>query len=296
MSLNHKPKTVFITGFQKNCGKTTFLNYLLSKCPQGKNVFCASVGVDNIKPDFLNTDFKPQLKIKKGWSVLTNTEFLKTLLAPYKIMDIIDSDVMGAKPCIISPLIDSYIRLSSCGTNSQTYNLITEKAKKSDIVYIDGAFDRITQLSLFDDSEFFYVFKVSTSNIETVIEKILYLESMRDITVKIENRSFINNMSDDIVVHGDTLYLKGALTYSKIDMFDEKIKKIVISDFTKIFLSYRDWIKFTTRYKVFFTSEFNFCGYVINLYDIKGNDFSKKFDKKVYNRFIYNPYEYRKIL
>ncbi|MEF3279628.1 MAG: hypothetical protein K6357_01490 [Elusimicrobiota bacterium] len=293
---NHKGKVVFITGFQKNCGKTTFLNYLLSKYTSKDKIFCASIGVDAVKSDFLNPVPKPLLKMKKNWQFITNTAFLKYISTSYEIVDLLDFDVMGGKSVVISLKSDSSVMLSSVGTNSQIFDIINQKKNIFDNIFIDGAFDRITQISSFSDGEFYYVFKVEPSNIEAVKEKINFFESVMDVEISKENMDFIESMKEDYTVYNDTIFLKGALTYSKLQSLDKNAKKIILSDFTKVFLNFNDFIKIKRKYRIFFIKKFKFCGYVINLYDISIDQFEKNFDKKTAQRFIYNPYEYREIL
>lgn len=287
-------KITFITGFEKNCGKTTFLNYLLSKSDSNRKILCATVGVDYEEKSFLDDGYKPKVLVKKNWRAVTNTAFLKSFNFSYKLNDIYDQDIAGGRPAVITPQYDSYIKLFSPGTH--LFEILKSQENYADRIFIDGAFDRITQISKFSNAEFYYVFKVTPSNIDSVREKIKLLNSFMEVEVSNKNNDFINSISSDFEVLNDTVYLKGALTYSRIEKFPGDFKKVVISDFTKVFLNYTEWSSFINNYKIFFTSTFKFCGYVINLYDINMKDFEKGFDKKILSKFLYNPYEYRKIL
>lgn len=287
-------KVTFITGFEKNCGKTTFLNYLLSKYDSNKKIMCLTVGLDYDGKGILDDDYKPKVSIKKNWKALTNTSFLRSFNFSYEINDVYDIDVMGGKPVVITPKYDSYIKLSSPGPD--LLKILDSQKFHVERFFIDGAFDRITQISRLDGSEFYYVFKVNPANIERVSDKIKLLNSFINAEVKSQNMDFLNEIEKDFEILGDTLYLKGALTYSKINCFPSNVKNIVVSDFTKVFLGYNDWVSFSQKYKVLFSYSFKFCGYVINLYDISIKDFESRFEKKTTSKFIYNPYEHRKIL
>lgn len=291
MSLLNFGKIVFVSGFEKNCGKTTFLNYLLSKHNHNERIFCISVGLDNSKIDFLNTTPKPKLKIKKNWHILTNSLFLNNLDFPYRVIDVMDYDIAGGRPVIISPLIDCTTNLATPGSNEKVYELINSRFSLYDRIFIDGSFDRITQLSLFDLSTFYYVFSVKPSNIDVVANKIKFISLLMKVDIKKDYKKIMDEINDERYLYHDTLFIKGALTYSKIDIMDEKVKKIVLLDFTKVFIDLKEFISLANKYKIYFLNKFNLSGYVINLYDINRKEFEKNFDKSLVNNFIYNPYE-----
>ena len=271
-----KRKIIFITGFQKNCGKTTFLNYILSSYKSSDKVFCASVGLDD-KYD-LNLEEKPSVLIKKNWLCLTNSAFLKNLY-DYEIIDFINSSIMGGNPIIISPKNDIKVRLISLGSNYMLYEIINN-LKDINYFFIDGAFDRITQISFFKDSYFYYVFKIQPSNINEVYDKIMFLETIRETDINTKYYDFLMKINSDVFIDGDIAYFKGALTLSKLEKIPLTVKKLVICDFTKIFLNFRDYKKLISDFKVYLASAFNLAGYVINFCDVDKKDFEKKFSLK----------------
>lgn len=283
-------KVIFITGFEKNCGKTTFLNHLLSNYSSQDKVGCISVGITSSEDDFLNPNLKPKLHIKKNWRVMTNTVFLNSIDVPFIIEDIIDEDVGGGKPVVIKLLTSSELKLFSPGSNSKIYDTINKFIYISDYVFIDGAFDRITQISSFKNASFFYVFRVEPSNIDSVVERITLFEDFINVSVNQNNYEFMQNITDDIIYH-DMFYTKGFFGYEKYSNLPAKIKKIFIMDFTKVFLNCHDWMELRKKYTVFFTSSFKLQGYVINLYDINRKEFETKLPSSALKRIIYNPYE-----
>ncbi len=291
MAFDTKGKVFFITGFEKNCGKTTFLNYLLSKQNSHQIIFCATVGVDAKGKDFLSEDLKPNIKVKKGWKVLTNSSLLNNIKTNFIVNEVFDVDILGGKPVVLTLLEDCYVRLVSAGSNLSLLNIVKVFYNTVDKIFIDGSFDRITQISVFENSSFYYVFKVNPSNIKSVCEKIMLLESFCDIEVKKINPDFNGEFLND----GKNFYLKGALTYSRVENIGKDVENIFINDITKVFLDYKSWKSLISRYKVYFTLKANLLNYVINLYDINKEEFEKNFEEKTLKKFLYNPYEYRKI-
>ncbi|MGC8867734.1 MAG: hypothetical protein ACP5PA_05950, partial [Elusimicrobiales bacterium] len=116
--MNKQTSVVFITGFEKNCGKTTFLNYLLNTYNASQKVACACIGVTSSSDNFLNISYKPKVNVKKGWLVVTNTLFFNEINVPFVIEDIIEEDVGGGRPAVIRPLYDCSLKLFSPGSNA----------------------------------------------------------------------------------------------------------------------------------------------------------------------------------
>lgn len=282
----------FITGFEKNSGKTTFLNYLLSGYTSQDKVLCISIGVDYELKSFLDEGYKPKLLIKKGWKALTNSLFLNSFNFLYRINEVYDYNVIGGRPLIITPEYDSYIKLASPGPNFP--EIIKDFPEYK--IFVDGAFDRITQIGEFEGSSFYYVFKVNAENLERVKHKIKLLDSFMQVKISKKEYDVIDSMNEEFKIVDGKIYFKGALTELKLEKISKNISTIIISDFTRVFLNYEQWKKLTDKFEVFFTRGFKFCGYVINLYDISMKDFEAGFDKNVVLKFIYNPYEYRKVL
>jgi len=285
MVLN-KRKIVFITGFQKNCGKTTFLNYLLKNYREKDKIFCTSIGVDTAFDD-IYLKSKPFVEIKKGWICLTNSVFLNSVY-DYEIKEVIQNSIMGGYPVVISPKNDIKIRLSSPGSNQDLKEII-EKIRDVEYVFVDGSVDRITQVSIFPNSEFYYVFKVDYSSVDLVWDRIMLLELISKLKIKESEYDFLSSLKDDVFIYYKTMYIKGAFSESKLEKIKD-IKNIVIMDFTKVFLNYRQFKKLVEDVNVYFTLPLNLNKYVINLYDISFNDFEKRFQADVRKRFLYNPY------
>lgn len=288
--MSNKRDVIFISGFEKNCGKTTFLNYLLSKKSYSDKIICASIGITSSQDDFLNSYYKPEVYVKKGWKIITNTLFFRYIDVPFTIENVIEENVGGGYPVVISPLYDCSIRLFSPGSNSKIFDVIDSISDLYDTVYIDGAFDRITQLSSFKNASFYYVFKVKPDNVDDVIDKIKMFESFIDIKVNLNNYDFMKNIDMDVVYH-DILFVKGAFTYQKLENIPREVRKVIIMDFTKVFVNFTDWKSFKTKYEVYFSTSYKFLGYVVNLYDISRDEFEKRFEKKPLVKIIYNPYE-----
>ncbi len=288
--MNHKPCVTFITGFEKNCGKTTFLNYLLKDYNKHKKVACASVGLTSSSDNFLNLSYKPEVDVKKDWLIVTNTLFLNQIEVPFIIQDIIDEEVGGGKPVVIKPLYDCSIKLFSPGSNSKVFDVIEKLMPYTEYFFIDGAFDRITQVSSFSSASFYYVISVRPDNLHSVVEKVFLFEDFIKVPINDNNYDFMKDIKED-VIYRDVFFTKGIFGYEKLEKISKNIKKIFIMDFTKVFLNLSDWLSLREKFSVFFASSFKLNSYVINLYDIGRDEFEKMIPASAKKKIIYNPYE-----
>ncbi|MEA3307147.1 MAG: hypothetical protein U9Q34_05140, partial [Elusimicrobiota bacterium] len=85
--------------------------------------------------------------------------------------------------------------------------------------------------------------------------------------------------------------LNGAITKKKADLIPKDINAVILQDFTKVFLTYRDWQSLTKKYNLYFTEKFKLSAFIVNLYHINANNFKKALNsKEIMEKVIFNPY------
>jgi len=282
-----KGKTIFITGFQKNCGKTTFLNLILKLNPELKKGYF-SIGIDGERQDSIFKTIKPSLYSRKGDIVVIDSQ-LDKCDAGLKILDTKEN----GKIIIAEVVKDGYVEITSPAGNYRISEIVDSmKLYNCELILIDGAFDRFTQITSIKDSNFYYVSRVSPENINSVAEKISLIYSMSKIPVIKENSSVFDKMNEDFFFNGDSVFIKGAVSDLKLKKISE-MKKVFIQDFTKVFIDYNRWNNLINEKKVFFSATSKLLGFVINLYNISKENFEKRLkDKEILKYLVYNPYEY----
>lgn len=272
-------EVIFITGNEKNSGKTTFLNYLIKTDYSNKKTFCASVGYDGETTDELYGNIKPAVHIKKGDFALTNSVFLNSFDFDYEIIDVVPLSAMGGSPVIIKAKRDGYVKIVGLSSNYALSEIVSKMQNYVEAVLVDGAVDRITQVAV-SAGNVYFVFRITLHNLRESVEKIKLLYSI--FSYKKCNLNKAKNI----------FYLDGALTLSKIAEIPDKTDILLIEDFTKVFLNLSQWNNLVKRYNVCFNKYYNLRGFVLNLYDLSEKEFEKNFvnEKKF---FIYNPYYVR---
>lgn len=272
-------EVIFITGNEKNSGKTTFLNYLIKTDYSNKKTFCASVGYDGETTDELYGNVKPAVYIKKGNFALTNSVFLNSFDFDYEIIDVVPLSAMGGSPVIIKAKRDGYVKIVGLSSNYALSEIVSKMQNYVEAVLVDGAVDRITQVAV-SAGNVYFVFRITLHNLRESVEKIKLLYSI------------FNYKKCNLNKAKNIFYLDGALTLSKIAEIPDKTDILLIEDFTKVFLNLSQWNNLVKRYNVCFNKYYNLRGFVLNLYDLSEKEFEKNFvnEKKF---FIYNPYYVR---
>lgn len=281
-----KGKDVFICGFGKNCGKTTFLNFLLSNV-NGKRA-CFSIGVDGEKKDSFSKIPKPAIKLMAGDMFLYNREFSSPAISSKIIGSYENGRIIAAEA-----MRGGFVEICGPSGNQKIQEIAGDfRQAGADTVIIDGAIDRITQAQTISEATLFYVCKVCPDNLEEICLKLKLLVAMSKTKLFKDDLVFLANGEMKKNLEGENLYLPNALTADKLENIPKQVKNIVLSDMTKVFLSLRQWEKLNLSKKVFFASRINLEAFVVNLYNVSKSEFESQAGKEVLKKTIYNPYEH----
>lgn len=252
--------TIAISGLNKNAGKTVVLNKLIDDAVAiGKTLAITSIGYDGEKTDMLDGHQKPQIYVPSGTIVATASSLIeKTNL---------DLEIIAATGQY-TPLGEVYIvRYHQHGYceivgPSSLNGLIKAKdimCKYADIVVVDGALNRISQMSpklcdaaffavggndnignlvtkVRDQFKLFNIPKVShdIKNIvyELIKENQCALISQKNVVTKIENQDVLNKG----VNKNHYVFYNGAITFSVLKALNSKYKAIIIPDTSNVFV------------------------------------------------------------
>lgn len=282
-----KGKTVFISGFGKNCGKTTFLNFLLSQISGRRAYF--SVGVDGEKNDGLSGALKPRIKSNKG-DIFIYRPDLSSPSAGIKIINSYENGRIFAAKTVRS----GFVEISGPSGNYKISDTVSDlRDAGAETVIVDGAFDRLTQVSSVPASQIFYVCRVSPENLNETAERISLLFSMSSSPCIKENMPFFSSPDSEPQLKGGNLFFPGAFTNEKAASLPKEADKIFLEDITKVFLDYKKWKELKREKKIYFAARIDLTAFVVNLYNIHREVFEQKLEeKKVLEKLIYNPYEY----
>ncbi len=280
-----RKKTTFIIGSKKNAGKTTFLNYSAACLRKTEKIAYLTIGVDGEKTDQIFGSPKPKIFARKGDILLSTDSAMRQSDASFNILNTYASSTVLGKLMLLEVLRDGYIEIIGPQGNLQLSSILNDiKSHKRETILVDGAINRITQISSHENSHFIYVAKLEPQNLNSVIDsiKLIYRLWKTPLYVLKPGNKETNKT---------LLYLSGAITKKKIDFIENDIKTLVFEDFTKVFLSYGEWTSLSKKYQLRFKKKFELSSFILNLYNISQEDFKKDLNSpEILKKVIFNPY------
>lgn len=278
-----KDKIIFIIGNNKNAGKTTFLNYALEQLRQTVVPAFLTIGIDGEKKDLIFDNPKPQIYTQKGDYIITTDQMLNNSDGLFEIHQVFPETSVLGRIVLARTIRAGYIELVGSENNRQLSDIIEylKQEKKLKTILIDGAVNRITQVSSALNAGYIYVIKINKNNINSSIETIKTIALIKTFPV-IDRDKMPDNFFE----------IKGALTNNKLQQIPDDCKNLIINDFTKIFLNYRDIKKLSQQLNIFYNYNYKFYFFLLNIYDIEKNEIKKLLGKnKIKEDIIFNPYQ-----
>ena len=277
-----RDRTVFIVGSRKNAGKTTFLNYALSRRRGETPVGALSVGVDGEARDQVFGSPKPQVKAERGDLLLCAETALKGADLHAEILNVYPFRTAIGRPVLLRALRPGKAEISGPENNEQLGEILADMRRHgARTVLVDGAVDRITQVASGGKAAFVYVAKVEPENLDSSAAGIKLVWSASGVPLcrageKLPEPVFI---------------IDGALTAGRIPGKDVKRGTLIMEDLTKVFLTWQQWTELRTRFELRFGAKPDLAAFVVNLCNVSRQDFEKKLGSpELAGRIIYNPY------
>jgi len=274
-------RVTFISGSSKNAGKTTFLNYLLPRLRTGGDLVYLSVGIDGEKKDRVFGNEKPAIEAVPGDYVITCEDMMNESSALFQICHVYPWKTALGKLLLLSVKRSGLVELAGPEANSQLMEIITHLRGERGIptVIVDGAVNRITQLAAGKDSSYYYVMRVTPENRSSAITTIRVL-NLLDRIPSWEERG------------RETAYFhQGALTSTSLKAIPKDTESLVLEDFTKVFLPWRELRELAEKVKVYFCNVFTLEGLVLNLYNLDQSEFEQNLKEAgIVVPYIFNPF------
>ncbi|WP_099187539.1 lysine 5,6-aminomutase reactivase subunit KamB [Tepidibacter mesophilus] len=145
-----KYKSVSIIGMDKNVGKTTTLNYILSKTKGKMTLGLTSIGRDGEEKDVVTSTYKPKIYISKGTLIATSkTCFLNSDVTKEILISTNINTPMG-QVIISKSLSDGHVELAGASSNKDIKGICGSLIKLgAELALVDGALSRKTSASPF---------------------------------------------------------------------------------------------------------------------------------------------------
>ncbi|MEI7528705.1 MAG: hypothetical protein WCK76_07160 [Elusimicrobiota bacterium] len=278
-----KDRTVFIVGSRKNAGKTTFLNYAMSRLRGEGALGALSVGIDGESEDLIFGTPKPQVRAQRGDLFLTSENALKNSDLHYEILNVYPFRTAIGRPVLLRALRPGRVEISGPENNSQLSEILGDMRRRgAGTIFVDGAVDRITQAAEGGRSAFVYVAKVEPENLDSAAAALKLIWAAAGAPLwKTGTRA-----------KEPVFFVEGALTAEKLPGRAEEGGTLVAEDPTKVFLSWGEWQALNSRFRVFFMRKPDLAAFIVNLYNISRAEFEKRLAAPALaGRIVYNPYQ-----
>ncbi|GAB4300896.1 MAG: hypothetical protein Kow0090_16430 [Myxococcota bacterium] len=276
---------LFFVGTAKNSGKTTAMNALLKLYRGGRRPSPGflSVGVDGEEKDEIYGHEKPPVYVEEGDIISTTAQALSESSCDFRVLSSPSFGSGDGRTVIAMATTGGRVLLVGADTNAQVKALVSEMFRLgAGKVFIDGAFDRRTQIAL--DIPVAIVLVAAPETGEDILafaERVAATAALYRLPVRRLNKDFhlapselaIKKSRETIIYDtqkwrelgaeertvagesADEILFGGALTDSIVDTFGERIpKKLTVRDSSRIFLT-KEKLRLLDEKKVkFYTS------------------------------------------
>jgi hypothetical protein len=276
-------RTVFITGSEKNAGKTTFLNHALRSLRTETTPAFLTIGIDGETKDIIFGNPKPQIYTEPGDLLVTSDLMIARSGGIFEIREVFPANTVLGKIVLLKTLRGGFIEIVGPEDNEQLSSIIRhiKEEEGCKTILIDGAVNRVTQVAAGLNAGFVFVTKISRQNFKSGLEKIKKLSILEKIP------EFLQSTGGSHVC-----FHKGALTETSLQNIKNDIETVVIDDFTKIFLSLNQLKRLQGGKEIFFRNVFDLLSVVVNLKDIEREEFLDNFaGDDICKKIVFNPYQ-----
>jgi hypothetical protein len=273
-------RTVFIVGSGKNAGKTTFLNYALSRLrPLGTPGFL-SIGVDGEERDLVFDSPKPRIRAEAGDLLVTSDRLLRSSELDWETLEVFPGSTVLGRQTLARVVRGGTVELCGPEHNAQLGPCLAAlRGRGARTILVDGAVDRVTQVSSLPGAGFVAVMRADPSRLEAARDAMRLLHSLALVP-----------LADGRPGPG-TVVVCGALTRGRLAALPPSARSVVIEDFTKVFLTWREWKAASARLELRFARRLDLLFFSVVLDGVSREEFAAGLEADILARTLYNPYE-----
>jgi hypothetical protein len=270
-----------VTGFEKGSGKTTFLNHALPYARRAGPVAVFSIGVDGALKAREAGVFVPEIRVEPGDIVLTTELFARASGARFEVLDTLPGRTALGRLMLGRALRGGSITL----VGPEHFSLLAEAIGLvrhegwAHSVLVDGAVNRITQVSALGEVRFVFTVRADRANLARVSARIQALSALSDLPQE--------------PVPEDSHVLREPVTQEALKGLPAGTKAVSVEDFTKFFLEPGELLRALERYRFSVRRAFELLCFSITLRDVTRDEFLRAVGPKVGPRLLFNPYEVR---
>ncbi len=285
-------KTLAIIGLEKNTGKTETLNFVVQHIKKLKTIGLTSIGTDGEEKDIVFGTLKPSVYVDSNFVYTTTELFFKRRTVLSEILHVSSQSTPTGRVIIARTHESGKVILSGPPSTVWMSEVVNRLHQYSELVIVDGALSRFSQANptiadgiilatgaaySLDKKEIIkhtkYIYNLC--NLPTVDEKTFSILNKKNVICICDGKEWqeteLKSALDvqrlkELNSNFSSIYIPGALTDNVLRHVHDK--EIIVKDFTKIFVSYEQFLKYKPKIKVLEKS--NIIGITINPYSPTG--------------------------
>lgn len=269
-----------VTGFEKGSGKTTFLNHALPYARKAGPVAAFTIGVDGSLKAREAGATVPEICVQPGDIVLTTETFARASGARFEVLDALPGRTALGRLLVGRALRAGSITLVGPEHFSLLADLIGQVRAEgwARSVLVDGAVNRITQVSALGDVRFVFTVRADRANLARVSSRVRTLAALSD-------------LAETPRPEPGVYRLEGPVTTEAMKGLPEGTQRISVEDFTKFFLEPGELARVLERYQVSVRKAFELLCFSVTLRDVTRGEFLQAVGPQAGARLLFNPHE-----
>lgn len=266
-----------VTGFEKGSGKTTFLNLALAYARACGPVALFTIGVDGGLKARDTAAPVGELHVEPGDVVMTTETFARASDARFEVLEAVPGRSALGQLLLGRAVRPGSITLVGTEHLSILAQLIARVRDEGWVrsVLVDGAVNRITQVSALGPMQFVFTVRVDPSNLERVAARIQALDALAALPTG----------------PGPGPQLQGPITPALLAELPQGAAAFSAEDFTKFFLEPQELQRTLARYQCSVRRAFQLLGCSVALRDVSRAEFLKAVGPRAAERILFNPFE-----
>jgi len=275
-------KSISIVGMAKNTGKTTCLNYVLSRlAEENRKVAVTSIGVDGEERDVLYDTLKPRIRLKKGNYFITSEKHFAQRELKAKVIAVSNRSTALGRLVTAEAQSEGKVILSGPSDTLWLQECIDSLLKRgADIALVDGALSRMSLASpAITDAMVLCTGAACSFQMEHLIKKVKYLcglinlspadanlhQTCRDakegVWALTEQGTLADKITDSLFVHHKPIsewvsrynyfFINGVLTDNFLKTLNSESNLsgicLIVRDFSRIFVHPATYSRFVRK-------------------------------------------------
>ncbi len=284
-------RVTFVTGAEKHCGKTTFMNRAACLARRGAAAegrpgpALLTVGYDGEARDFLSGARKPAVPVTTGDIIVTTERFAKPCCP--ELLEVLPGSTALGRLCIVKAHRAATVALVGPEGNSLVAWAVRHIVEEglTDTVIVDGAINRITQAASVAGARFVYTLRVDGSSLNRALAQVRRMAALASLPV-------VPGFKNATAGTSPAFWLDGALTSETAARLPVEARSVVVDDFTKVFLGDQELMAFMRSHELYVRHRIEFGGFVVMCRGMTDSEFKARLaDDAIAALVAFNPYE-----